>query len=253
MSGTQIYNTITIINSTNNKCSSFQFGIQSKLEFIQFNGFLQCLTQQPSNGSTSVYSTLSYKENGNWTNLNHFQKSASIAVCHRVFFDTKKRQIPDAAASLKADSSGTRHVSTHEAFSGASECLVNPSAKPSPSTSVGLLPHMGHSLLRSCEALIQMMRFQRWPEEMGRAPCMCWPRWRRPSVTLCSTSEHSVSLKGTCRGNKTSAFRRDLALLGSEIVLRSHFSRHKDVIWNNSNIISKILFTVVLLMFYYCY
>lgn len=91
-----------------------------------------------------------------------------------------------------------RHVSTQEAWSGASECLVNPSAKPSPSTSVGLLLHMGHSWLRSCEALIQMMRFQRWPEEMGRAPCMCWPRWRRPSVTLCSTSEHSASLKGTC-------------------------------------------------------
>lgn len=92
------------------------------------------------------------------------------------------------------------HVNAQEAFGREAECLVNPSAKPSPSTSVGLLLHMGQRWLRSCEALIQMMRFQRWPEEMGRAPCMCWPRWRRPSVTLCSTSEHSVSLKGTCRG-----------------------------------------------------
>lgn len=93
-------------------------------------------------------------------------------------------------------------VIVQEAFSCTAECLVNPSAKPSPSTSTGLLLHMGQSLLRSCEALIQMMRFQRWPEEMGRAPCMCWPRWRRPSVALCSTSEHPVSLKGTCRGQQ---------------------------------------------------
>lgn len=93
---------------------------------------------------------------------------------------------------------GWSHVNVHDAFSSASDCLLNPSAKPSPSTSEGFLLHIGHSLFRSCEALIQMMRFQRWPLEMGRAPCMCWPRWRRPSVTLCSTSVHSVSFTGTC-------------------------------------------------------
>lgn len=87
-----------------------------------------------------------------------------------------------------------------QAVCGGAEGLVKPSAKPSPSTSVGLWLHMGQRLLRTCDALIQMMRFQRRPEEMGRAPCLCCPRWRMPSVTLCSTSEHSVSPKGTCRG-----------------------------------------------------
>lgn len=95
------------------------------------------------------------------------------------------------------------YVKMHDCKKGMPESLVNPSAKPSPSTRQGLLLHMGQSMLRSCEALIQTMRFQRWPEEMGRAPCMCWPLWRRPSVTLCSTSEHSVSLRDTCRGQQT--------------------------------------------------
>lgn len=64
-------------------------------------------------------------------------------------------------------------VSTQDASLVASRVLVNPSAKPSPSISTGFLLHMGHSWFRSCEALIQTMRFQRCPEEMGRAPCMC--------------------------------------------------------------------------------
>ncbi len=154
----------------------------------------------------------------------YISKSASVYLETTTWGrQSLKFQIMHTLALLKAHSSGTRHVNTHEAFSSALECLVNPSAKPSPSTSVGLLLHMGHSLLRSRDALIQMMRFQRCPEAMGRAPCMCWPRWRRPSVTLCSTSEHSVSLKGTCRGNKTSTFRHDLAFLMLEIVLCSYF------------------------------
>ena len=90
------------------------------------------------------------------------------------------------------------YVRTQDVSSGGS--LVNPSPKPSASTRVGFLLHMGQSLLRSSEALSQRMRFQRWPEEMGRAPCMCCPLCRSPSPTLCCTSVHSVSFSGTCRG-----------------------------------------------------
>ena len=89
------------------------------------------------------------------------------------------------------------YVRTQDVSSGGS--LVNPSPKPSASTRVGFLLHMGQSLLRSSEALSQRMRFQRWPEEMGRAPCMCCPLCRSPSPTLCCTSVHSVSFSGTCR------------------------------------------------------
>lgn len=134
--------------------------------------------------------------------------------------------------------SWTHHVRAHELLCGGSECLVKPSPKPSASTSSGVLLHMGHSLFRSCEALIQMMRFQRWPEEMGRAPCMCWPRWRRPSVTLCSTSEHSVSLTGTCRSRNPRV--RHLLLMSND-----------DVKISTPNIkIMALLLTLVLQMVY---
>lgn len=90
------------------------------------------------------------------------------------------------------------HVKEHDTLLLVSSgSMVKPSLNPSLSTSVGLLPHIGQSLFLSREARIHMIRFQRVPEEMGRAPCMCWPLCSRPSVTWCSTSTHSVSLRGT--------------------------------------------------------
>lgn len=151
-------------------------------------------------------------ENLVWMNLNHFQGSSTRYRLPQRLSDTSTRLAFLASA---------RHVSAHEGF-GVAGCLVKPSANPSPSTSVGLLLHMGHSLLRSCEALIQTMRFQRWPEEMGRAPCMCWPRWRSPSHTLCSTSEHSVSLKGTCRGRHDQHLQMGLNISACKLFHRSH-------------------------------
>lgn len=153
---------------------------------------------------------------GNWTTIKHqpnrkfttdkldssFPTAYEVAACTTVCQCLCWYRHLESSPHKAANSSWIGHVSTQETFGSASDCLVNPSAKPSASNSVGLMLHMGHRLLRSCEDRIQIMRFQRWPEEMGRAPCMCWPRWRRPSVTLCSTSEHSVSLKGTCRGQQ---------------------------------------------------
>lgn len=58
-----------------------------------------------------------------------------------------------------------------------STSVVKPSPVPhSRGTRVGFLSHIGHSLLRTAEERIHMIKLILSPDWIGSAPCLCCPR-----------------------------------------------------------------------------
>ena len=123
-------------------------------------------------------------------------KQLSQSAYYFRLLDNKKSEVlflqnvaPSLAFSYKAAQTAT---------------VLSEEVKPSPGPpahgiSLGSLLHIGHSLLRTVEERIQIIKLILSPDWIGNAPCMCCPRWRSPKLGLCSYCVHSASFKGTCK------------------------------------------------------